>query len=215
MIERPVLPLFPLPLVVFPDQQVPLHIFEERYKTMIADCHQVGSEGGSLPFVISWQHKDDVEEIGCTLIVQQVLRELPDGRLHILCLGQQRVRIHQVMQDRPYFTAGVSFIDDEDEVVEIDLLHEALQKCLEVLELARIEAGPTAEGIELEGDPNSFMLAHYAGLDLIQRQRLLRATSEQERLEFLVSHFRAAEAELIRRQLARQRGKFNGSIHPN
>ena len=216
MLDRPVLPLFPLPLVVFPGQPVPLHIFEERYKAMIADCREAEAEGGSLPFVIAWQHRDKIEEIGCSLIVSQVLREMPDGRLHILCLGQQRVRIHEVMQDKPYFTAAVSFVEDDDEFVELELLHRTLEKCLQVLELARREGGdPTAEPVEIEGEPNSFLLAHYAGLDLERSQELLRATSERERLEFLLQHFGAAETELERRGLARKRGGFNGSIHPN
>ena len=68
-------PLFPLGIVALPSELVPLHIFEERYKTMIARCLEEESEFG-----IVWLADDGLRPIGCACVVADVLERLPDGR---------------------------------------------------------------------------------------------------------------------------------------
>lgn len=212
MIERPVLPLFPLSIVVFPGQAVPLHIFEERYKAMIADCRAAEAEGGSMPFVIALQEGDRVQSVGCSLLIQEIVEEMEDGRLHLVCVGQQRVRILEVFEERPYFTAAVQFLDDDDEAVEIEVWKRAVAACVRALEMARADQGAVGEALELEGEPGSFELAHVAGLESKQRQELLEMTREGQRLEWLTHYFDEAVEALERRQKVRQRGKSNGSL---
>ena len=105
-----VLRLFPLKMVVFPGQRVPLHIFEPRYRQMIQDVldedapfgivriragREVG--GGAIP-----------HETGCTVRVQHV-EELPDGRMNIACLGRRRFRIVERLEGAPYLRAEVTY----------------------------------------------------------------------------------------------------------
>ena len=90
-----VFPLFPLPLVVFPGDIVPLHIFETKYKAMMADC-LVGEPGAdSLPFVICLYHEDALQETGTTVQVVQVVNTFEDGRMDILVQGLERVRVEK------------------------------------------------------------------------------------------------------------------------
>src|SRR3954447_22924568 len=78
--DEPELPLFPLPLVALPTELVPLHIFEERYKTMIGECLERESEFG-----IVWLSDEGLKATGCACVVERVLERMPDGRLHIAC----------------------------------------------------------------------------------------------------------------------------------
>ena len=79
------LPLFPLDVVLFPEMLLPLHIFEERYKEMIAECLQNRS-----PFGVLYAHDDRVETIGCTAEISQEIKRYPDGRIDLVAVGQKR-----------------------------------------------------------------------------------------------------------------------------
>src|ERR1022692_4442767 len=73
------LPLFPLHVVVFPRTRVPLHIFEDRYKEMVGNALQENSEFG-----IVLARDDGIVNAGCTVIVEKVLNNYPDGKMDIL-----------------------------------------------------------------------------------------------------------------------------------
>ena len=81
-------PLFPLGLVALPTELVPLHIFEERYKTMIA---RVLEEEGE--FGIVWVADDGLRDIGCACEIAEVLERMPDGRINLVARGTRPFRI--------------------------------------------------------------------------------------------------------------------------
>src|SRR5687767_3830075 len=95
------LPLFPLDTVALPSELVPLHIFEERYKTMIGECLEDESEFG-----IVWLTDDGLRANGCACEVAQVLERLPDGRMNIVCRGTRPFRVVEQVDDAPY-PAGI------------------------------------------------------------------------------------------------------------
>lgn len=103
------IPLFPLNTVLFPGMILPLHVFEERYKSMIKRC-----VADSQPFGVvllrsgqaEGEYNKDVYEIGTTARINQI-NALPDGRFQILTQGVQRFRIHQTDYSKPYMTAMV------------------------------------------------------------------------------------------------------------
>src|SRR6476620_9896855 len=82
------IPLFPLQLVVFPRTQLPLHIFEERYKEMVGDAMRDNTEFG-----IVLAKEDGIVNAGCTVIVEQMLKQYPDGRMDILTAGRRRFEV--------------------------------------------------------------------------------------------------------------------------
>ena len=111
------IPLFPLPLVMLPNELLPLHIFEERYRKMLRDV-----EAGDHLFGItlfepdaSIAEKPGVGTVGCVAEVRQV-EMLPDGRSNILVMGLARYRLLEYVDEgEPYFMGEVEFFEDEDE----------------------------------------------------------------------------------------------------
>src|SRR3954465_11565697 len=108
IVER--FPLFPLGMVLLPNEVVPLHIFEERYKQMIGEC--LDSEG---EFGIVWLSGDGLREVGCTASVSQVLKELEDGRMNILVAGGRPFRLLRRIDDMAYPAGNVEMLDDSSE----------------------------------------------------------------------------------------------------
>ena len=151
-----IIPLFPLSIVVFPKQAIQLHIFEDRYKAMIADCRGGELDGGASPFGISLQGEENVRQVGCAVVLQEVLREFADGRLDIICLGARRYRCVEVFEDKSYFTAAVEYFDDEPEEPQPDLNQNTQVLFMELLSALR-DQGDAATEDELP--PGSFQLA--------------------------------------------------------
>src|SRR3954449_10991972 len=103
-------PLFPLGIVALPHELVPLHIFEPRYRTMIGECLENGTEFG-----IVWAADDGQRPIGCAMEIAEVLERMEDGRLNILTRGTRPFRIVDERDDLPYPAGTVEFLDDKKE----------------------------------------------------------------------------------------------------
>jgi Lon protease-like protein len=176
------IPLFPLHAVVFPRTQLPLHIFEERYKEMVGNAIRDRSEFG-----VVLAKDDGIVNAGCTVVVEKVLQMFSDGRMDILTRGRRRFEVLTLSEEREYLQAEVSFFDDEDlDPVPVSLRNEALQsyKALSQLHSARQSGDPDL------GDPQlSFQLAQ-ALPDLDFQSALLRHRSEAGRLKEL-NHYLA------------------------
>src|ERR1700749_524768 len=98
-------PLFPLALVALPGELVPLHIFEERYKTMMDQCLDSDTEFG-----IVWLADDELKEIGCACTIEQVLECMDDGRMNLLARGTRPFRVLERQAHLPYPAGGVQFL---------------------------------------------------------------------------------------------------------
>jgi ATP-dependent Lon protease len=175
------LPLFPLDVVLVPGERLPLHIFEERYRLMIRYCLETEE-----PFGVVYEPEDgEMATVGCSAQIQQVIEEYEDGRLDILTRGENRFRITQIYHQRAYMTADVEPVEEHREHVRSEVRERVITQHMKLMELA----GETIRPNIYEGRPRvSFVLAHNAGLSLEQKQRLLEMNSENERLEYLVSH---------------------------
>src|SRR5919206_1721652 len=103
-------PLFPLGIVALPHELVPLHIFEPRYRTMIGECLERGSEFG-----IVWAAEDGRRPIGCAVEIAEVLERMDDGRMNILTRGTRPFRIVDERDDLPYPAGTVEFLEDKQE----------------------------------------------------------------------------------------------------
>ncbi len=104
------LPLFPLQVVVFPRTPLPLHIFEERYKKMVGEAIHDRSEFG-----IVLAKDEGIVNAGCTVVVEKVLKEYPDGRMDILTSGRRRFEILFLNEEREYLRGEVEYFDDDDQ----------------------------------------------------------------------------------------------------
>src|SRR5271154_5306762 len=103
------LPIFPLELVLLPGVPLPLHIFEPRYKEMIAECLEQ-----KKPFGVVRASSDGVADIGCTAEIMSVTKKYDDGRMDILTRGVERFEVIQVNQERSFLQAEISLVQDED-----------------------------------------------------------------------------------------------------
>src|SRR5688500_1462448 len=110
------LPIFPLPLVLLPNEMLPLHIFEPRYRQMLEDVTTGRNIFGVSFFDNEVEfEKPAVDSIGCAAEIRES-QALPDGRSNILTHGVVRYRIlNYVDLGKPYLTAEVGFFEDEPE----------------------------------------------------------------------------------------------------
>src|SRR5215475_522153 len=109
------IPLFPLPnLVLFPHIVVPLHIFEERYKSMINGCIESSAAFGLvlLRAGSDTESEETIHQVGVTARIVEVER-LDEGRMNILCEGESRFRIHRFTQQTPFWRGAVDIIEDD------------------------------------------------------------------------------------------------------
>ena len=208
MADYATIPIFPLQIVVFPGEMVPLHIFEERYKQMFADVRAARERGEVLQVgIILGEGREVRAEVGCTVALEEVLEEHEDGRLNIITLGARRFRIEQVAGDKSYLEAWVEYVDDEEEATDLVLQTRVLAGYRRLLELVEEESGADAEGGDAE---NAFQIAQAVAVDVGVKQRLLAMTTENMRLEMLGEYFERLLPALEERRAERLRVHSNG-----
>lgn len=141
------LPLFPLPeLVLFPDIRLPLHIFEFRYRIMMNTILQGDRRFGVLMVDPT---TGQVADVGCCAEIIHHQR-LPDDRMKIMTLGQQRFRILEYVREKPYFVGLVEWI--EDHPVQQDLRDLATDVNQLLQDVVRLSGKLTGQLIELPDD---------------------------------------------------------------
>jgi len=188
------LPLFPLDLVLFPGVPLPLHIFEPRYREMIAECLDE-----KKLFGVVRASQEGVAELGCTAEILEVTKRYDDGRMDILTRGVERFEVLHVNDDRSFLQAEISLIEDEPGRPAAKVAEQALQLHSEIIKLAGAEASePDGNSEKL-----SFLLAGSLPLDLDFKQKLLATLSEPKRLEAVVSYLQAVLPGLRRASKAR------------
>ncbi len=124
-------PLFPLGIVALPGELVPLHIFEERYKTMMNQCLREETEFG-----IVWLSDDGLREIGCACEIERVLERMEDGRMNLVARGTRPLRVVERQGHLAYPAGVVEFVEDRDEVPEPELVEDAHDAYAELVRLA-------------------------------------------------------------------------------
>lgn len=175
------LPLFPLQVVLLPGGDLPLHIFEDRYKEMIGEVLR-----DRVEFGVVLASEKGVVNTGCTATVDKVLRRYPDGRLDILTRGRRRFEILLLNDERVYLRGAVEFFDDDSsDPAPPDVLKLAVDGYNELQGLAS-DPGLSAE--EAANPQLSFRLAQ-AIPDLSLRQLILSTRTEAERLRHLAGFF--------------------------
>src|SRR5919206_1782857 len=196
-------PLFPLGIVALPHELVPLHIFEPRYRTMIGECLENGTEFG-----IVWAADDGQRPIGCAVEIAEVLERMEDGRLNILTRGTRPFRIVDERDDLPYPAGTVEFLLDKEEATDpgtADSAHEAYG------ELVEQATDRTLEPDELVA-MSAYEMAATVDFGLEAKQGLLDLRSENARLRLVARLFRAALKRLAFIERAQERARSNGKV---
>ena len=197
-------PLFPLGLVALPSELVPLHIFEERYKTMMARCLEEESEFG-----IVWLADDGLREVGCACEIAEVLERMPDGRLNLVARGTRAFRIEARQEELAYPAGTVEFLEDREEEVDADAAAEAHAAYADLVSQAT-DREPDEEEI---GGMTAYEMAATVEFGLDAKQGLLDLRSESARLRLVTRLFRAALKRLDFIDRAQARARSNGKVH--
>jgi Lon protease-like protein len=197
-------PLFPLGLVALPSELVPLHIFEERYKTMMA---RVLEEEGE--FGIVWVADDGLRPVGCACEIAEVLERMPDGRLNLVARGTRPFRIESRQEELPYPAGVVEFLDDRVEEPDPAAAEEAHTAYAALVEQAT-DRTPDPDEIAAM---SAYEMAATVEFGLDAKQGLLDLRSEAARLKLVARLFRAAIKRLDFVERAQERARTNGKVH--
>jgi Lon protease-like protein len=197
------LPLFPLPLVLLPSEVVPLHIFEERYKEMIALCLDEHREFG-----IVWLSDAGLKEVGCTANVAEVLEQMEDGRMNILVRGGTPFRLLERQEHHAYPAGTVELLGDLHAPDPEETGGEARERYADLLETLTDERPEPAALDAL----SSYEMAATVDIDMDVKQGLLELRSEEARLRLLARLFKAGIKTLKRARDVADRASGNGKV---
>ncbi len=211
------LPLFPLPLVLFPGVPLPLHIFEPRYRQMLSDIRASNNFFG-LSYFDSSNSETAVppaRHVGCMAEVTET-QSLPDGRSNILTVGLIRYRVEEyVERGHPYLVALVSFFEDEEENDELldESSHDVAETFTRIARAVRIindERAGLPDISDTEPQRLSFLVAAAMEIDVEVKQELLELLSTSERLRRLSEMLARAVASYEERARIHELAKGNG-----
>jgi Lon protease-like protein len=173
--QQGLLPLFPLQVVLLPGAELPLYIFEDRYKEMMGEVIRDRQEFG-----VVLANDKGIVNTGCTATIDRVVRQYPDGRMELVARGRRRFEIVLLNDERTFLRGEVEFFDDEGlSSPAPDLRQRAIEG---YNALQALESHDPLDANDA-GDPRlSFRLAQPVA-DLTFRQILLATRSEAERLK--------------------------------
>jgi Lon protease-like protein len=202
LMQEELLPLFPLQVVLFPRTPLPLHIFEERYKQMIADVSRAHSEFG-----VVLAGEKGIVNTGCTATVEKVLKKYPDGRMDLISIGRRRFEIILLNDEKPYLRGAVEYFDDEG---SDPILPEVRERVFDSYnDLRSLQESEPLHEPELSDPQLSFQLAQVVP-DLDFRQMLLATRSEADRMRRLAEFFPSYSSRQRQIQHARAVAPSNG-----
>jgi Lon protease-like protein len=201
-------PLFPLGIVALPYESVPLHIFEQRYRTMIERCLQAEPGTPGCEFGILWLSEQELKPVGCACEVERVVERMDDGRLNIIARGTRPFRLLERQHDLPYPAGVVEFLSEPEEELDTEagdaaralyreLVLDATDRDIETSELEQMSAYSMAATVEFDVDA---------------KQELLELRSENARLRLLAKLIGAAIERMELLERAQVRALSNGKV---
>ena len=197
------IPLFPLDVVLLPGAELPLHIFEPRYKRMIGRCLEEKLEFG----MILASHQS-VAAVGCTAEILRKIRDYPDGRMDILTTGRAVFQLTELLNEEQYYEGVVEYLSDSPYAPDAEQhaqLVQLFEKCHALLFGKSWEPDPQASEETL-----SYRLAALLPVELEKRQALLESRSERDRRETVLRWLERFVPKLIAQQRTRERAGGNG-----
>jgi ATP-dependent Lon protease len=197
------IPLFPLNVVLFPGEELPLHIFEPRYRRMVRECLD-----GRSPFGMLLAMDDGITRVGCTAEILEVVKRYPDGRMDIITVGRDPFRIVELFTEDPLLEGQVDYLEDREAPLQPQCrgkLIEEYETCHTLLfnSLPRnVEEAPEGK--------LSYAIASTLPIELLCKQQILELRTESERQERLLRYLCDWAPHLLKEKAMRQSAGSNG-----
>ncbi len=197
------IPIFPLSIVVYPGENLNLHIFEPRYKQLINECHSA-----KKPFGIPAVMENKVQEYGCMVDVTELSAMYDNGEMDIKTRGVKIFRILEMIDDLPdklYGGAIVNYPDNYEPGVP-DLMRKVMKRIRELHLLLKVKKDFAKE----DGELTSYEVAHHIGLSLEEEYELMQLLDERQRQEYLKRHLNKVLPMLADMEKLKEKIKLNG-----
>jgi uncharacterized protein len=197
------IPIFPLGIVVYPGEELNLHIFEPRYKQLIQDC-AIAKKPFGIPAVIDGK----VNEMGTLMEVTEITKQYDKGEMDIKTKGLKVFRILEVLRSLPeklYSGAIVNYPENNERGNRL-LMEKVITGVRELHRVLDISKGFKKPEAELW----SYDIAHHAGLSLVEEYELLQLLHELQRQEYLKQHLLKVLPVVTEMETLKTRVKMNG-----
>jgi len=199
------IPLFPLNVVLLPGADLPLHIFEPRYRKMVRGCLDNKTEFGMLLAL-----SDGVAGTGCTAEILEVVKTHDDGRMDILTVGREPFRVVELFTDDPLLEGAVDYLDDRY-VPGVPETQKSLVQIYEACHTLIFGDYPRDAEAPDGQQQLSYVIASKLPMDLLWKQRILELRTEAERQERLLAYLRDWAPHLQKVETQHRRAAGNGS----
>lgn len=197
------IPIFPLSIVVYPGEDLNLHIFEPKYKQLIKECFDQKKPFG-MPVVTN----NKVNELGTLVDIVEISQVYDTGEMDVKTRGQKVFRILEIIDELPeklYSGAIVSYPANAGHGKKL-LMSKVILGIKELHKLLKVKR-PFHKN---EDDLNSYDVAHHAGLTLNEEYEFLTLTNELQRQEYLKRHLAKVLPVVAEMELLKEKIKLNG-----
>lgn len=197
--------LFPLGLVLLPTEQVPLHVFEPRYRELIGECLEA-----EQPFGLVFADDDGLRRVGTLAAITEVTERFDDGRLNVVVEGGDRFRLVELTEGRSFHTGHIELLADRDDPPAAEDVRRSIALFSRLVQLTGAEVEVPDEAIELL----SYVLASRFDLAADLKLELLEETSERVRLSRLCEILETVAAAVEHQREVAARAATNGKPRP-
>ncbi len=197
------IPIFPLGIVVYPGEQLNLHIFEPRYKQLITECF-----AENKPFGIPTVLENGLADMGTLVEVKEVVEVYEDGKMDIKTKGLQIFRVLEVVHQIPdkLFSGAIVTYPKNDQMQQQQLIQKLLVSVMELHQLLQV----SKDFKKPEAELLSYDIAHHLGLTLQEEYELLSLLREDQRLQFLKRHLQKVIPVVSGMESLKEKIKLNG-----
>lgn len=197
------IPIFPLGIVVYPGENLNLHIFEPRYKQLISECHTAKRPFG-IPTVIDSR----LQEYGSLVEISELTRVHENGEMDIKTKGIKIFRILEVIKEVPdkLYSGAIVTYPDNYESGNPEVMRKVMSGIRELHQLLKV----SKDFIKEDDKIKSYDVAHHIGLSLEEEYELLGLFDERQRQEYLKRHLIKAIPMLAGMEQLKKKIKLNG-----
>ncbi len=197
------IPIFPLAIVVYPGEELNLHIFEPRYKQLITECH-----ASKKPFGIPAVIENNMQDLGSMVEITELTKIHDNGAMDIKTKGVKIFRILEVIQEVPdkLYSGAIVNYPDNFETGLPGVMQKIMKTIRDLHQLLKVNKDFKKE----DNDITSYDVAHHVGLSLQEEYELLGLFDERQRQEYLKRHLTKVIPMLAGMEQLKEKIKGNG-----